>query len=236
MRRLALRATTVATIAACVLAAAISASSAQLSETPRIVLVGGPGPLWSQIISEYERRYPSNAAVWDVGTSQGGQADLVLAYYPTQEQLRGTLPLSATHRLGFPTAFVAAAWKQPIDEDASARASAYLDEGGVENGVRLLAYLFSVVRPDAPAAEPPVKAPQAGIYHPDAASVLSDYDTYRAWWQDATRATRTNPDIMPVAVAVSFFSTSLRGRDLAAVDAIIRRLEAQDRLPVAVFG
>jgi cobaltochelatase CobN len=223
-------------IAAWVLATAVSASSAQLSETPRIVLVGGPGPLWPQIISEYERRYPSNVAVWDVGTSHGGHADLAFAYYPTQEQLRDGLPLSATHLLGFPTAFVAAAWKQPIDEHASARASTYLDEGGVENGVRLLAYLFSLVRPEAPATEPPVKAPQAGIYHPDAAGIFSDYDTYRAWWQDATRATRTNSGVMPVAVAVSFFGTSLRGRDLAAVDAIVRRLEARGRLPVAVFG
>ncbi len=200
------------------------------------MLIGGPAPLWPQIISEYERRYPSNPAVWEVGTSQSGQADLVFAYYPTQEQLRGTLPPSATHRLGVPNEFVAAAWKQPIDPDASARASAYLDEGGVENGVNLLVYLFSLVRPDAPAAEPPIKGPQAGIYHPDAGSVFSDYDSYREWWQNATSATRTSPNTVPSAVAVSFFSTSLRGRDLAAVDAIIRRVEARGRLPVAVFG
>jgi cobaltochelatase CobN len=247
MRRLTFRATRAATIVAWLLATAMSASSAWAqaalteraltpAETPRIVLVGGPDPLWPQIIGEYERRYPWNTAVWEVGTSQSGQADLVFAYYPTQEQLRGTLPLSATHRLGFPTEFVAAAWKQPIDQDASARASAYLDEGGVKNGVQLLAYLFSLVRPDVPAAEPPIKGPQVGIYHPAAGSVFSDFDTYREWWQNATRATRTNPDTMPSAVAVSFFSTSLRGRDLAAVDAIIGRLEGQGRLPVAVFG
>lgn len=247
MRRLALRATRVATIVAWVLATAMAASSAWAQaplteraltpvETPRIVLVGGPDPLWPQIIGEYERRYPSNTAVWEVGTSQSGEADLVFAYYPTQEQLRGTLPLSATHRLGFPTEFVAAAWKQPIDQDASARASAYLDEGGVENGVQLLAYLFSLVRPDAPTADLPIKGPQAGIYHPDAGRVFPDFDSYREWWQNTTRATRTNPGTVTSAVAVSFFSTSLRGRDLAAVDAIIRRLEAHGRLPVAVFG
>src|SRR5258708_5881336 len=106
-------------------------------EAPRMVLVGGPSPLWPQIIREYERRYPSQAAVWQVGASNesGQQPDLVFAYYPTQDELRGSLSYSPKHALGFPTEFVAAAWKRSIDEDASSRASTYLDEGGVENGV-----------------------------------------------------------------------------------------------------
>ncbi len=250
MRRHFVRAFSGATIVAWLLPMGMPASSvsaqATLTEraltpvqTPTILLVGGPAPLWSQIVSEYERRYPSNAVAWDVGTSQSGQgdqADLVFAYYPTQEQLRGTLRLSIARRLGFPTEFVAAVWKQPIDHDASARASAYLDEGGLENGVRLLAYLFSLVRPDAPVVAPPIAGPQAGIYHPGAEGVFSDYDSYREWWQHATSATRSNSDPTPAAVAVSFFSTSLRGRDLAAVDATVRRLEARGLMPVAVFG
>jgi CobN/magnesium chelatase len=198
----ALHAVRMTTIVAGVLAITLSTASAQVSQTPRIVLVGGPDPLWPQIVHEYELRYPSNAAAWEVFTSQSGRADLVFAYYPTQEQLRGTLALSATRWLGFPTEFVAAAWKRPVDDEASARASAYLDEGGVENGVRLLAYMFSLVRPGAPVPEPPVKGPQAGIYHPDAVSVFSDYDTYRDWWQNAKGVTRTDPDAKPSAVAV----------------------------------
>src|SRR5947209_18744682 len=108
-------------------------------EAPRMVLIGGPNPLWPQIIREYERRFPSQPAVWQVGaTSESGPADLVFAYYPTQDELKGSTALSAKRSLGYPTEFLAAAWKQPVDQDASARASSYLDEGGLENGVRLL--------------------------------------------------------------------------------------------------
>ena len=77
---------------------------------------------------------------------------------------------------------------------------------GVENGVRLLAYLYSLVRPDAAVAEPPVKGPQVGIYHPDAPDVFVDYDSYRDWWRSAKASTRANADDAPPVVAVSFFS------------------------------
>jgi len=225
------------------LVCSIATSAAQKSQAfstagpPRIALVGGPNPLWPQIIREYERRYPSNAAVWRVGTiGDSTPVDLIFAYYPTQNELEGARSLPAVRRLGVPADFVMAAWKQPLDEDASARASAYLDEGGVENGVRLLAYLFSLVRPDTATIEPPVKGPQAGIYHPGAADVFADYDAYRDWWESTRGATFAPRNAPPPAVAVTFFSTSLRGRDLALVDTIIRRLETQGALPVAVFG
>ena len=206
------------------------------AEPPTIVLIGGPQQLWPQIIDEYQRRHPSQVAVWDVRTTgEPARADLIFAYYPTGEELKGSLPRSATRWLGFPTEFAAAVWTQPIDQEASARASAYLDEGGVENGVRLLAYLFSLVRPEAPAAGPPVPGPQTGIYHPDAGEIFSDYDSYRHWWQRSKSETPAAADDAP-AVAVSFFTTWLRGRDLAVIDTVIRRLEAQGSMPVAVFG
>src|SRR5205823_6420462 len=134
------------------------------------------------------------------------------------------------------TEFLAAAWKQPVEQDASARASSYLDEGGLENGVRLLAYLYSLVRPDSAALEPPVKGPQTGIYHPDAADVFADYDSYREWWQHAKGSPRDGAADAPPVVAVSFFSTWLRGRDLAVIDTMIRQLEARGCMPLAVFG
>lgn len=206
------------------------------AEAQRVVLVGGPSALWPQVIDEYQRRYPSQPAVWETSAnSRSGRADLVFAYYPTPEEIKGTQPLSAPHWLGFPTEFAAAVWKQPIDEVASARASAYLDEGGVENCVRLLAYLYALVHPGAEAAAPPVKGAQVGIYHPDAPDVFPDYDGYRDWWQTA-RTSLPKVEGGPRVVAVSFFSTWLRGRDLAAIDTVIHQLEARGFLPVAVFG
>jgi hypothetical protein len=119
------------------------------AESPKIAVVGGPNLLWPQIVDGYQQRYPSQAATWELGAiSEPGQADLVFAYYPTAEELKGSLQLLAKRRLGFAAEFVAAEWKQPIDQETSARAAAYLDEGGVENGVRLLHYLYSLIRPD----------------------------------------------------------------------------------------
>jgi cobaltochelatase CobN len=201
------------------------------------VLVGGPSLLWPQVIREYERRYPSQPASWVVDANgDANQPDLVFAYFPTREQLRPTLMLPAKRWLGFPAEFVAAAWKRSVEQDASAKAAAYLDEGGVENGVRLLVYLFSLMRPGAAVAEPPAKSPQVGIYHPDAGEVFLDYDSYRRWWQDTDAGTRTSADHAPPVVAVSFLSSSLRGHDLAVVDAVVRRLEARGVVPLAVFG
>ncbi len=201
------------------------------AEPPKIVVVGGPHLLWPQILGEYQHRYPSQTAAWQIDDAASADVDLIFAYYPTPQELRDSLPLSAKHWLGFPAEFVADAWKQPIDPDASARASAYLDEGGVENGVRLLEYLYSLVRSGAPSPEPPVKGPQAGIYHPGSGEVFSDYASYRRWWQNSRGG-----GTVPAAVAVPFFSTWLRGRDLAVADAMIGRLESIGLLPVAVFG
>src|SRR5260221_6248857 len=114
---------------------------------PRTALVGGPTLLWPQIIREYERRYPSQPAIW-IAEANGDSdpQDLVFAYYPTLDELKPTAGWSSARWLGFPTGFAGAAWKHEIDQEGSALAYRYLDEGGVENGVRLLAYLYSLAR------------------------------------------------------------------------------------------
>jgi cobaltochelatase CobN len=207
-----------------------------VSGPPRIALVGGPTLLWPQIIREYERRYPSQPAIW-IAEANGDSdpQDLVFAYYPTLDELKPTAGWSSARWLGFPTEFAGAAWKHEIDQERSALASRYLDEGGVENGVRLLAYLYSLVRTGGAPVEPPLKGPQAGIYHPDAGDVFLDYDSYRRWWESTDAGKRGGGAARPV-VDVSFFSTSLRGRDLALVDSVIRKIEARGAVPIAVFG
>jgi hypothetical protein len=39
------------------------------AELPKIAVVGGPNLLWPQIVSEYERRYPSQPATWEIGVT-----------------------------------------------------------------------------------------------------------------------------------------------------------------------
>ena len=125
---------------------------------PRIAIIGGPQPLWPEILAEFQHRYPALDAQWDLSPGTGsGEYDLISAYYPTSEQMAGASSIAAKHYLGFPVDFVARTWKA-VDGEAGTHAAAYLDEGGVENGVRLLLYLYTLVDKTAPAPEPPVGA------------------------------------------------------------------------------
>jgi cobaltochelatase CobN len=214
------------------LAILLASAATAWAQMPKIALVGGPRLLWPEIIQQYEKRFPSQPAEWLVGgIERTTDLDLIYAYYATGEELKSASPRSSRRWMGFPAEFVNAVWKQPIEEDASARAALYLDQGGVENGVRLLQYLYSIARPGALAPEPPLSSPQAGIYHPEAPEVFVDYPSYRTWWQK-----RMGLDTTPRAVAIPFFSSWLRGRDLALVEALVRKLESAGCLPVAVFG
>ena len=198
---------------------------------PRIAIIGGPQPLWPEILAEFHHRYPALDAQWDLSPGAGsGEYDLISAYYPTSEQMAGASSIDAKRYLGFPVDFVARTWKT-VDGEAAARAAAYLDEGGVENGVRLLLYLYTLVDRTAPAPEPPVNGgPPSGIYHPDSPAIFSTFDAYRTWWQSKHEGTVAR------IVAIPFFGTWLRGHDLAAIDAMIRRVEESGCMPVAAFG
>ncbi|MEQ1945998.1 MAG: cobaltochelatase subunit CobN [Bryobacteraceae bacterium] len=208
-------------------------ASVSLNAAPsRIAIIGGPQTLWPQIIAEFQQRYPTLAVEWELRASAEPRAvDLIFAYYPTAAELSGAPSLTAKRQLGFPVEFVAEAWKQPIDSAASTRAASYLDEGGVENGVRLLLYLYGLVNPSSPVAEPPVSGAKSGIYHPDAPEVFSGFDAYQRWSRS-----RHPDESAPRIVAIPFFSTWLRGHDLAVIDAMIRRVEAAGLIPVAAFG
>lgn len=198
------------------------------AQSPKIAVIGGPRPLWPEVLQQLEQRFPSVVANWEFRLPQDKHdVALVFAYYPTPEELTSYQLLSAGQSLGFP---VELEWKRAVNAAASARASAYLDEGGVENGVRLLVYLYSLVHPDAPSPEPPLSRPRSGIYHPDVPETFAGFATYRNWWR------ARNPGRDAKAVAIPFFSTWLRNRDLAAIDATIREVEKRGLMPVAGFG
>ncbi len=199
---------------------------------PRIAIVGGPQPLWPKILVEFQNRYPALIVEWGLRPStEPRDVDLVFAYYPTPEELTRAASFTSKLALGFPVEFVAPALKLPLQGEASAKAAAYLDEGGLENGVRLLLYLFGLVQPGAPVAQPPAAGLRSGIYHADAPEVFSSFASYRTWWR-----AKHPGDAPPRVVAIPFFSTWLRGRDLAVIDAFIRRVEADGLMPAPVFG
>lgn len=164
---------------------------------PTIAIVGGPQPLWPEVLVEFQHRHPTLAVTWEFRVpSEAHNVDLVFAYYPTPEELRGSQLLTANRHLGFP---VELAWNQPVDAEASGRAAAYLDEGGVENGVRLLLYFYSLVRPGAPLAEKPMSGPRSGIYHPDAPELFSSYAAIATGGARNTRAGQRQSQYRSVA-------------------------------------
>ncbi len=205
----------------------VGASLVCAADPLRIAIVGGPQLLWPEALVEFQHRHPTLAVSLEFrAPAEAQNVDLVFAYYPTPEQLSGSQLLTGKLHLGFPVELV---WTQPVDAEASKRAAAYLDEGGLENCVRLLLYLYSLGRPSATLAEKPISGPRSGIYHPAASEIFSNYAAYRDWW-------RTKHAGEPVAIAISFFSTWLRSRDLAVTDAMIQQIEARGLMPVAAFG
>ncbi|WP_031497799.1 cobaltochelatase subunit CobN [Bryobacter aggregatus] len=200
---------------------------------PRLAIVGGPQQLWPRITTEFAKRYPGREIqLLTTAPTAPVPVDIVFAYYPTPEELQASLSYLPDKSLAQPQEFAAPLWRRTIDPQASVKASAYLDEGGVENGVRLVAYLCDLVRPNWKLSpEAPLKGPQSGIYHPDAEELFSSFEAYRNWWLQ-----RAGRQAAPPAVALAFFSSWLRGRDLAVVDAGVRKLEARGYLPIPVFG
>lgn len=202
------------------------------AQTPRIAIVGGPEALWPRIVETWQARHPELRVEWQIGAPAERQTfDLFFAYYPTPEQIAQFERIEARRNLALPAEFIEPRWRRRVDEEGAKPAAAYLDQGGIENGVRLLSYLYGQVKAGGPAVLPPLPGVRSGIYHPAAAEVFADREAYVAWW-------RQRPGAVPDApvVAVTFFSTLMRGNDLAAVDAFVAALEARGFLPLAAFG
>lgn len=202
-----------------------------LAEAPRVLIVGGPQGLYGEIFAQWKARYPKNPVDWRVGEAKPGERfDLFFAYFPTREQLDGLRSLDVPQKLGVPAEFILPIWKTNLNEAASNRAAEYLNEGGIENGLRLLGYLYSQVRKDGPKVEAPVPGLRNGIYHPAATDLFPSWEAYSRWWRER------HPGHSGPVVAITFFTTLMRGRDVSAIDALIAECEARGAMPLAAFG
>ena len=111
-------------------------------------------------------------------------------------------------------------------------AGAYLDEGGEENLVGFLAFVYRSVRPQSGIEAPPVKASaETGIYHPRAPEVFSSLAEYLAWYRQLGRVSPEAP-----LVGITFFAIDYRYRDTAHIDALIDALERRGLGVIAVFA
>ena len=111
-------------------------------------------------------------------------------------------------------------------------AGAYLDQGGEENLVGFLAFVYRSLRPQTGIEAPPVQPfVETGIYHPQAPEVFRSLPEYLAWYRQLGAA----PPEAPM-VGITFFATAYRYRDLAHIDALIRALERRGLGVIAVFA
>ena len=59
--------------------------------SPRIAIIGGPQPLWTQIVGEFQHRYPALDVQWELyATSEPLDVDLIFAYYPDRAWLKAS--------------------------------------------------------------------------------------------------------------------------------------------------
>ncbi|MEN6532436.1 MAG: cobaltochelatase subunit CobN, partial [Bryobacteraceae bacterium] len=123
-------------------------------------------------------------------------------------------------------------WDFAQDEQLVETAAEYWRLGGAENVARCLAFLYSkVAKRSGLTVEPPEQVATAGIYHPRAEGPFVNPDEYLEWH----RGLHVVPTDAP-RVAVLFYPTNLKSRDIAHIDALIAAIEKHGLVPVPVFG
>jgi hypothetical protein len=94
------------------------------AEPPRIAVIGGPQPLWPEVLREFHRRYPALSAHWEFGIPSGGhEVDRWFACYPTHEEASGADLLRAKQRRLYNA--LPASFRQQVEAAWGALALAY---------------------------------------------------------------------------------------------------------------
>jgi len=138
----------------------------------------------------------------------------------------------------------------------------YITYNGKENLINLLRYLGKEVVGLDLMAEPPVKVPWEGLYHPDAPRQFADITEYLDWQRSTTPTTSTKPTIPTTStkpttptiptiptihvksaksvkkgtVGILFSRISWVNRTLEIEDALIREFESRNLRVIPVFS
>ena len=109
------------------------------------------------------------------------------------------------------------------------RLASYYSNGGRENFDRFFATTAAWLdgKPTSGIADP-LPIPESGIYHPSADRVFTSAVDYLAWKRKAADAAK------PV-IAIAFHEQYLASLQTALIDALIRRVEQADAIPMAVY-
>ncbi|PWK35368.1 cobaltochelatase CobN subunit [Cupriavidus plantarum] len=172
--------------------------------------------------------------------AQIARADVIQTWYVPSAMQRAIAPaMRAAHARGAlllatPTPDAEAAWGVRVDAARNDAARQYWEAGGADNVAGFFAYASAQrgAAIDVPAVRP---APAAGIYHPRATRPFESLDAYLAWYRDQGRPEGGMPADAPL-VALAFYATNYRQRDLAHIDTLIAALERQGVRVVPVFG
>lgn len=108
---------------------------------------------------------------------------------------------------------------------------AYLRRGGANNLRNLLCRMGRDLGYDLPDPSPPETVPTEGLYHPLYSGDLKDRDGYLAWAR-----TRLGLGMDAPVIGIWFYRSSWLNGDVAVYDALIKEIEAQGAVPLAVFN
>lgn len=216
-------------------AALLALFALPLSADPvRVAVVSPNNPALTQAVREFETRFGSGlievaAYPPEVAGSEVGQARAILFAYASAAAFQRTAQAvrkafqSGAAVFAIPGDSADAVWRIPNDNPRLKTVEAYWRGGSAENLVGLLATLYQAGGGKRKlTVAPPTDPVSRGLYHPDAGRSFPDLGEYLLWY-------RSRPARSPGAplVAISFYSNAYKFGDLAHIDALVRKLEAQ---------
>ncbi len=103
----------------------------------------------------------------------------------------------------------------------------YLTFGGVENLLSLLTRMYNKISGESLEFREPMRLPTEGIYHPDLDTIPTT-EEYLAW------ARQKAPSNAPI-IGIWFYQVWWVSKNLGFIDRLIKTIEAQGAIPLAVF-
>jgi cobaltochelatase CobN len=216
------------------LALAAGFAHALRADPVRVVIASPNNPSLAPAVREFETRFGAGlievaACSPEIAGAQIGAARAILFAYANSGAFQRTVQaVRRAHKAGaavfaIPSDSAETIWRIATPHRQARTVEAYWRGGSIENLVGLLATLYKAGGGRrALRVAPPTDPVTVGIYHPDAGRVFDSLSAYLTWYRSRPGARSGVPP-----VALSFYSNAYKFGDLAHVDALIRRLEAE---------
>lgn len=208
-------------------------ASAQTIRPKRIVVLSRYTEAIQAAKKQFEAKYGANLIEVETGENEIAvgvleRADVIVFHYlggavfekyeaPVKAAARGAIVMS------LPGDNAERFWGLKSDARLLARAEKYWESGGAENLTSFLAmmYLAAGGRLQAEVAEAQTQA-TSGIYHPRSKEPFATLTDYLKWYRGQKIVAANAP-----LAGILFYNNNYKFRDLAHVDALVRRLEKE---------